>query len=319
MKRLGWYLLAIAVVLAAFEESARAQTFPADDRWSPLPCGAGPMVDPRRDQSGAIDERDIVGDVLAPAGFRASDDKFVYLRMRLDQDPAPTKTLRPFAWGFEIDLDANRSTYELLIILRGSDATIAVHKNTTTTLANDPADPADDPPIATLPFATHGRTLRAAGSRYGGDDDYFLDVAVPWSTLEPLGLTRTTPAVIWVATSSKNGSLDGDLACHDGASGPPRLSVNAPPPTALDPFVDSDGDGWSDAVEISSGTDPKNPASHPSGTPPPPGAMASDPVLEGAGGCSCTQVASTGAGWLLSPVAALGLIVRRRRRPAQRP
>lgn len=276
-------LLTLATVAAA--STARAQSFPGNDRYAPLPCGGGVMTDAHRDSAGAIRERDIVGDALGAAGYRSSDDKFLYLRLRLDDNPAPGGALRPFAWGFELDLDGNRSTYEVLIVVDGSTKNIAVRKNTTTTLANDPGDPADDPPVATFPFATHGRSTIAASSRYGGDDDYFLDLAVPWSTLESLGVVRTTPLVVWAATSSKATSLDGDFACHDGTTGAPKLSSIAPPPTTLDPAVDTDGDGWSDAVEVSSGTDPKSAASKPTGTPPPLGGV-TDPTLAGAGGCA---------------------------------
>ncbi|MGZ6093727.1 MAG: thrombospondin type 3 repeat-containing protein [Polyangiales bacterium] len=298
----------VSIATLAFVSPARAQSFPADDRWAPLPCGAGPMVDGRRDQSGAFDERDIVGDDLAPAGFHAADATFAYLRVRLDQDPAPKNVPRPFSWGFAIDLDGNRATYELLVIVDGTAKQVAVHRNTTTTIANSPDDPADDPPVATFPFATHARSV-ATSSRYGGDPDYFLDVAVPWSTLEPLGLTRTKPLVVWAATSSKATSLDGDLACHDGASGAPQLSGVAPPPTTLDPVVDTDGDGWSDANEVAAGTDPNNPASHPSGTPP---ALGSSPVLEGAGGCAIGHTSSASLGFATMLVAFAWLVRRSR-------
>lgn len=302
--------LSLALLLAA--GTARAQSFPIDEKWAPLPCGDATMIDDLRDQSGATGERDIVGDPISPAGFRAADDTYVYLRMRVDADPAPGRVPRPFAWGFAIDLDGNRSTYELLIVADGAAKRVAVHRNTTTTSPNDPADPADDPPVVTFPFETHARSIPASSS-YAGDPDYFLDVAVPWSTLEPLSVTRTTPLVVWAATSSTSTALNGDLACHQGSGGAPRLSVIAPPPTTLDPNVDSDRDGWSDADEVTSGTDPRNPSSRPSGTPPPLGTFASAPVLEGAGGCAFGGGARAGAiaGMM---VAALALFVTRARR-----
>jgi hypothetical protein len=286
---------------------ARAQSFPADDRWAPLPCGKSVMFDPRRDQSGAIDERDIVGDDLAPAGFHSADATFAYLRVRLDEDPAPKGVPRPFSWGFAIDLDGNRSTYELLVLVDGSAKQVVVRRNSATTIPNSPNDPADDPPITTFPFSTHARSV-ATSSRYGGDPDYFLEVAVPWSTLEPLGLTRTKPLVIWAATSSVATGLDGDLACHDGASGAPQLSSGAPPPTTLDPIVDTDGDGFPDANEVAAGTNPNDGASHPSGSPP---ALNSTPVLEGAGGCAFGHARATWFG--LSILSACALLARRRR------
>ena len=315
VRKLSLTIASTAIALTSFAGSASAQTFPADDRWSPLPCGAGVMVDGFQDQAGARDERDIVGDPITAAGYRAADDKFVYLRLRLEKDPAPGKSPKPFEWGFELDLDGVRSTYELLVILRGTDATIAVHRNTTTTLADDPADPADDPPVATFPFATHGRSMVAAVSRYGSDDDYFLDLAIPWTTLEPLGVTRTAPLAVWAATSTKASSLDGDFACHDGGSGAPKLSAIAPPPTTLDPAVDTDKDGWTDAVEVTAGTDPKNAGSHPAGTPPPAGG-ASEIALEGAGGCKCSWRPTGDASFAsASLVAVVALVARRRRRP----
>jgi hypothetical protein len=298
--------LAIGV---AFATNARAQSFPGNDKYSPLPCGGGVMTDAYRDQSNAFRERDIVGDTLGPAGYRAADGQFLYLRMRLDDDPAPGGVLRPFSWGFELSTDGNRSNYELLIIVTGANKVVAVHTNKTTTLPDDPTDPADEPPVATFPFATHGRTVVASSSQYGNDNDYFLDLAVPWSTLEPLGAGRLTPLTVWAATSSNATSLNGDFACHNGASGAPKLSAIAPPPTTLDPNVDTDGDGWSNAVEVSAGTDPNSAASKPSGTPPPLGGV-EDPVLAGAGGCA---YGATGPSGFLLALALTGWLARRRR------
>lgn len=303
------FVSALAFGVVSFAATAHAQTFPGNDKYSPLPCGGGVMHDGYRDQSNAFRERDIVGDRLGPAGYRASDSQFLYLRMRLDDDPAPGGTLRPFAWGFELSTDGNPSTYEILIIVAGATKNVAVHTNKTTTLADDPTDPADEPAVATFPFATHGRTGIAASTQYGGDNDYFLDIAVPWSTLEPLGVGRLAPLTVWAATSSNATSLNGDFACHDGASGAPKLTTIAPPQTTLDPNVDSDGDGWSDAVEVSSGTNPNSAGSKPSGTPPPIGGV-EDPVLAGAGGCA---YGATGPSGFLVALALTGWLARRRR------
>jgi len=310
MKKL--FTSAVVTGLVTFAATASAQSFPQSDKYTPLPCGGGYMVDALRDQSGALRERDIVGDNLAFAGYHASDAQFLYLRLRLDDDPAPGGALRPYAWGFELSTDSNRSNYEVLIILDGTTKNIAVHKNTTTTLADDPNDPADEPPVATFPFTTHGRTSIAGSSKYGGDNDYFLDIAVPWTTLQSLGVARTTPLTVWAATSSSATGLNGDFACHDGTGGAPKLSTiaaNAPTQTTLDPNVDTERDGWSDAVEVSSGTDPNNAASKPSGAPPPIGGV-EDPVLAGAGGCA---YGASGPSGLFVMLGILGLLAKRRR------
>jgi len=298
--------LFVTLAVLTVASTASAQSFPGNDRYTPLPCGGGYMIDAHRDQSGALRERDIVGDSLAFAGYRASDSQYLYLRLRLDDDPAPGGALRPFSWGFELSTDQNKSNYEVLILLSGSTKNITVHRNTTTTLADDPNDPADEPPVATFPFTTHGRTSIAASSKYGGDNDYFLDLAIPWATLESVGATKLTPLTVWAATSSSSTSLNGDFACHDGTTGAAKLSTIAPPQTTLDPNVDSDGDGWTDAVEISRGTNPNSAASKPSGTPP---TFGEDPVLAGAGGCA--YGAAGPSGFLLA-LALTGLFAQRR-------
>lgn len=294
--------------------TARAQSFPGADRYSPLPCGNGVMSDGYRDQANASRERDIVGDPLGPAGYRAADASFVYFRLRLDDNPAPGGTPRPLAWGFELDTDGDRSSYEWLILVDGGPKTVSVYRNSAMTVPNDPSDPPDTPAVASFPFATHAHVSVAPSSRYGGDDDWFLDVAVPWSTLEPLGITRTTPLVVWAATSSTTGRLDADWACHDGASGAPKLSTIAPPKTTLDPALDTDGDGWSNAIEVANGTNPNDPTSKPSGTPPPLGG-AEDPVLAGAGGCTFVAGPARSTTLLFALCAlAVGMVRRRGRR-----
>jgi len=286
--------------------AARAQSFPPDSEWMPLPCRNGPMTDRYRDEPGAIDERDIVGNDGAPAGLRAADANFFYLRLRLDADPAPGGTLRTFAWGIELDTNGNLSTYEVLLIARGADDDIALHRNTTTTLPNDPNDPANDPPVATYAFASNGRSVVASGTDFGGNTDYFLDLAVPWTDLQSVGVTRTTPVVAWAATSSTTTSLAADLACFDNATGEPTLTGTAPDPTVLDPDVDTDDDGFTDADEVEAGTDPNDPTDFPT---------TAGAVYEGGGGC----VAAAGEGapgqWMVIAGLVLGLCSRRRRRP----
>jgi MYXO-CTERM domain-containing protein len=213
---------------------------------------------------------------------------YLYLRMRLDKDPAPGGVVRPFTWGMQFDLDGVLSTYELMVAVSGvagPAGTVAVYRNTVTTLPNDPNDPADLPVAATpSAFAMTARSITAPGSTNGGNADFFLDFAVPWSVLVPLGLNHDTPTYVWAATSGAASNLDGDVACHDGASGPAQLTTIAPDPTTGDPAQDP-------------GTLPGGPG----GT----------GRLEGGGGCTA---AGTG-----SPVTALGLALlalRRRRRPA---
>jgi hypothetical protein len=269
--------LGLTIVFAS--GSAAAATFPADTAYVPLRCGGAPMTDALADDPPALIDRDLVGDVSAPTGLRASDDQNLYLRIRLDGDPAPGGAIRPFAWGMELDLDGDLATYELLLIVDGlggvTAGKVSVFTNHTTTLANDPSDPADAPAAATFMYATTGRTI-ASGTSYGGNPDFFLDYAIPWSALTPLGLDRDTPTYVWAGSSTVADGLDGDLACQDGRTGAAHLDATASDPTTGDPTQDP--------------------------------AAAGGLRLEGGGGCSTGR----GGSWLIAIAALLGL---RRRRP----
>ena len=271
--------ITIIILLLLAPAAAHAQVvFPPDSDYRPMFCRNTVMTDGLADTAGFLDDKDVVGDAPATAALRASDNTNLYMRIRLEKDPVQAAALNASSWGMEFDIDNNANSYELLVLVDGiaAPAAVSIFRNTTTTLANDPNDPADMPAAQTHPFSMNGRSTAAAGSNFGGSADFFLDFAVPWSELMPLGLDRDTPVHMWVGSSMSQNSLNGDLACHDGASGAPTLGGTASDPTTGDPND--------------------------------PGAGGGTGHLEGGGGCSTGR----GAG-VLSLLALLTVLLRNRR------
>lgn len=236
--------LSIAIVLAAAPAGA-AVTFPADSAYQPLHCGGQVMTDAFADDPNFLAEADLVGDTNAPTGMHASNAQYLFLRIRLDQDPAPAGQVHAFSWGMEFDLDGDRTTYELLILasgLGGAAGSVSLFTNSTTTVANSPTDPADTPAAMTYPFAMNARSISTSTTN-GGNPDYFIDVAVPWADLVPLGLDHGTKTYVWVASSSSANSLNGDFACDNTGGGPPGLDSSASDQTTGDPAGGGGGGG----------------------------------------------------------------------------
>ena len=219
-------------------------TFPPDVDFVPFHCGAAAMTDVQGDDAMFLDDLDIVGDDAHPAGFHASDADFLYLRIRVDADPAPAGKLDASAWGYEFDLDGDPSTYELLIVVDGitdPNGTVAMYANTQTTVPNSPTDPATAPPLETYTFAANARTISAPGTAFGTTPDFFIDFAVPWTDLIAHGVDHATAVRVWMGSSDAADHLDGDLACFDDTGGGvataptarrPRRSRRTPAATA---------------------------------------------------------------------------------------
>jgi hypothetical protein len=276
--------------------AARAQSFPANPTWQPFTCGNAPMRDAVGDHPGAPADRDLVGTAQAPAGLHAADAEFLYLRLRLDQDPRQGPNLRAgTSWGFAFSTDGVASGYEALVTVDGTTRTVAVYRNTSVSLPDSPEDPADAPAVASYPFATHGQ-VQAAESALGAGADVFLDMAVPWSALAMVGVARETTIVTWAASSTSPDRLNLDFACHDSGGGTtaPRLGDSASTGERAGPSSGTGGSGGA------------------GGTGGPGGQGGID--LEGGPGCALGGPRNAaGAGLALAMMGLLGLLLRTRR------
>lgn len=298
--------VALATVALAVPMRVEAATpgYP-DGGWRAFPCHQRVMTDPYRDEPVAINDRDLVGDATAPAAEHTSDSSSLYLRMRLDRDPFPGGTALPYGWGVLFDLDGARSTYEALVRVEGEAGKVSLYRNSQTSLTGDPSDPPNTPAEHQYNLTDVARTRVAEGSQFGANDDFFLELKIPWPDLADIGLSPTTAARVWVATASNATVLDGDLSCADGhGAGHSLLGDGELDFAVLDPGLDTDGDGFTDVLERSAGTDPNNPNSHPSGLP------SGGPRLTGGAGCSVTSGQAETLALLLLAAA----VVARRRR-----
>ena len=230
-------LAGIVLLLATLAgTAARGQTFPAT--FSPLYCGRGFMIDGYRDQSGAVDDRDLVGNVVAPAGFRAVDDQFLYLRLRLDGSPDAGQRADAVRLGVRA-LHRRRSDQ-----LRDPDrrrrrrrdrAPLQQHRRRPSPTARP------IPPIScvmTYPFAANGRVVDAgAVPRSAAETTPSSTGRCRGATSPGWGSTRGTLVHLWAASSTNPDRLDGDFACHDGGGGGnvPSLSRDTSAPIAPDP------------------------------------------------------------------------------------
>jgi hypothetical protein len=200
---------------------ADAQTFPADNAWTPLTKDSVPIGDVIGDGQS---ERDIVGDAMNPAAYVYSDDQYLYFRLRVSATVlAQGGGYKPFGWACLIDTDANLQSYEFIAGVDGikNPDVVEFYQNTTPALGGNPKDVAETL-LATYPPATHAREAPAM-STFGGNPDVFIDWAISKADLAAAGVTDQTPLRIICGTSNNASSLTADLITESGATTLPDL------------------------------------------------------------------------------------------------
>jgi MYXO-CTERM domain-containing protein len=244
--------IGLASLLVATE--ARAQSFPPDATWTALAKGGTKQGDPAGDNSN--DYRDAVGDTTNAAGFVWSDPSFLYLRMRINDNPTNGGgSFRGYGWGCAIDVNADNA-YEYYAVLDGKTTTAKWYFNTVQ-IANATNDPAD-----TLLGTFGSANVRAlvTTTSFPPNPDWFVDWAIPYATIRGGGTPLAKGASVRFACGTSAGGTD-------VASDPISPVANASSHLSdmwSDFFacgdsgclVDTDADGVPDVTEITFGTNP---------------------------------------------------------------
>ena len=221
---------------------AASTAVPADGSFYPFLCGGAVAGDVVGDSLTGGGFRDIVGDGEHPAFYRAANATHVFFRMRVSGDPRkPGSTvLQPSSWDVLVDTDGDPSTYEFMLTADGNfDSTTRVQwVRNSVKEPNDPTDPANDAPgdvLAELvPASDYWSVIPAADvSRFGGDGDFFITLAIPRATLESAGLDLGKPFKVWGGTNAQNYSLNADYGCVEGMDF--NLGDGGTDPAPLDP------------------------------------------------------------------------------------
>lgn len=259
-----------------------AHAWPSSSEWQPIPAGSTVLTDAEEDGATLSPHLDLVGDEAEPVGFWYADATHLYLRMRVNASPwqaSAGAVLNEGTWTFALDLrdgdgDDDPLTVDHAISFSGS----ALGVNTVSLLRNNSGQTGPKGRLtltstySTDPDADGVVQLTVADSTFGGDEDWWVDLAVDRETLRDAleldeadtfalalltgsGRETTTnnedqagdtalSAVYW----SDDLSLDGD---QDGLTSPEEQGLGTDFADA-----DSDDDGVGDGDEVALGLDP---------------------------------------------------------------
>ncbi|MFT5685250.1 MAG: hypothetical protein ACI8RZ_006199 [Myxococcota bacterium] len=233
----------IAVLALLTPTSALA--WPAEGDWEDLESGGASYVDPADDmvEFNAPSYLDLVGDstATAPAGLWYVDTTALYFRIRLDADPSDADYFASEgAWVILIENDGDTSAYEYSIAYASDGAgegSIKVFSNATKT--GDADDPAENILWETDYDSTgliETAEISIGDSSISLNDDYFIDITIPWTDLE----TETAFAF------SRDVSFQVALATAEEADNAASVDVDLAEAADMDELATA----WSDAIGI---------------------------------------------------------------------
>ena len=252
----------------AVDAAAQVPVFPPDASYVAVPGPGNTFFEPASDAGGG-GERDIVGDAAAPPFFASTDcddllapgaaggcaaaDAFLYLRMRLNDDPCRNRDaggcieLSPFGWAFAFDNDGDFTGYEHVMNSNGvvQGDSVEWRQNTVVQTVDSPREEAE---VLLVQFAptTNYYEVTDTTSSFSADPDFFMSVALRCSDLAASGYSCAGPLRLWAGTSANGRTLATDLCYADGTG---SLGDNVSEPTFPAPGGDADGDGLGNALE----------------------------------------------------------------------
>lgn len=244
-------LAGLVATVASSASLAHAQlppppaTFPADGAFAAIEC-SDPTVVPSQDSctDEARDHRNVIGGGAQPAYSYAQDGTYLYLRLRVEDDPRQSEAFVAFAWGFGIDSDGDGG-FEAYISLIGQG-----NEDRVEILDQDP-DNGTTPSYTLLPGGGGDTSLRpidssgatpswaiatSAGSNFCVDDtdegDWHITVAVPLVILREFGALGGVFA--YGGTSSEFSGIQNDYVCSDGNPASCMTDTDCPSGICLD-------------------------------------------------------------------------------------
>lgn len=224
MRFLSLVMLLVAALAQPSQMTAAAEIESID--WRPLDCGAG---DPVGDESPAA--TDLVGDTANGkySAYYAFDAQYLYLRQRVNGNPSGSGGFAQYAWTMLLQVPSGSAfRYQYMVSLNGNN-TPGLKADTVELWKNDPAAPIDWTPIFrddadinlwrveytnSGPFGGKLASYEVADSNLGGNVDYFVNWAVPISTLVTNGVisgyTDLEQVLFFPATATQPNSYNKD-------------------------------------------------------------------------------------------------------------
>jgi hypothetical protein len=181
------------IAVLALLVPSTALAWPAESDWEDLEVSSVSLVDPADDmvEYNSASYLDIVGDSTSvdAAGLWYVDSTALYFRIRVDQDPSDEDHFSSEgSWVVLIENDGDTSAYEYSIAYTSDgDGSSSIQVYSNATKSGDADDPAENI-LWETDYDPKGMTetaaISSADSSISLDQDYFIDLTIPWADLE---------------------------------------------------------------------------------------------------------------------------------------